>query len=252
MRRIILTLALAVLALPAAAAGRPTPGLADARVRTVRYDPDQVVELTATLGYQLMIEFGPGERIENVAIGDSLGWQITPNHKADLLFLKALDPRSRTNMAVVTNLRRYNFSLSARPSSRSERDVIFGLRFDYPAPAPAVVVPPPPPPPPRDVNHAYTFSGSDKGLPSRVFDDGRATYFAFPPDADIPAIFVIDEAGRESVTNVVFRDSFLVIEQLAPQFVLRRGTEATRIVNEGFVLPAAATLAPHKPQKKGR
>ncbi len=37
-----------------------------------------------------MIEFGHGERIENVAVGDSSAWQVTPNKRANLLFLKPL------------------------------------------------------------------------------------------------------------------------------------------------------------------
>ena len=56
------------------------------------------------------------------------------------------------------------------------------MRFDYPEPVVAMVEPPPPPPPPeppKDVNHAYSFSGSAKGLPTRVFDDGQSTYFVF-------------------------------------------------------------------------
>ena len=68
----------------------------------VGYDPNEVVLLKASLGYQVLIEFAPDERIENVAIGDSLGWQITPNRKANLLFVKAMDQVPVTNMTVVT------------------------------------------------------------------------------------------------------------------------------------------------------
>src|SRR5258707_10187360 len=87
------------------AAVQPMPGPEDPRIRWVHYDPDQVVELHGTLGYQMTIEFGDDERIENVSIGDSLGWQITPNRKASLLFLKPVARSTRTNMTVITSLR---------------------------------------------------------------------------------------------------------------------------------------------------
>jgi type IV secretion system protein VirB9 len=97
----------------------PAPGAVDPRIRTVAYDPDQVVRLTGYFGIQTMLEFAPDERIENVSIGDAMGWQVTPNKKANLLFLKPLDRTAATNMTVVTDRRRYVFELVvARPRPR--------------------------------------------------------------------------------------------------------------------------------------
>ncbi|MGH1557267.1 hypothetical protein ACRAWD_04455 [Caulobacter segnis] len=46
----------------------------DPRIRTVAYDPDQVVRLTGYFGIQTMLEFAGDERIENVSIGgDAMG-----------------------------------------------------------------------------------------------------------------------------------------------------------------------------------
>ena len=39
---------------------------------------------------QATIDFGEDEHIENVAIGDSSAWQVTPNKRANLLFVKPL------------------------------------------------------------------------------------------------------------------------------------------------------------------
>lgn len=160
----------------------------DQRVRIVRYVPDQVVRLDATLGFVVTLFFGEDERIENVAVGDSLGWQITPNRRARVLFVKPNERATATNMTVVTTLRSYNFDLRAVASSRA-RQPLFSLRFDYPAPAKAVlatpaITPPSPPEPPQEVNKAYSFSGSSQGLPERVFDDGVSTFFVFPAGVD--------------------------------------------------------------------
>ena len=87
----------------------PRPGSGDPRIFVVDYDPTQVVELNATMGYQTFIEFSPDEHIENVAVGDATGWQITPTRAANLLFIKPMGEMPTTNMTVVTNYRHYEF-----------------------------------------------------------------------------------------------------------------------------------------------
>lgn len=253
-RKLALALLLtASLAGPGQTAVAPTPGPVDPRMRVIQYEPEQVVELDCDLGFQLTIEFAPEERIENVSIGDAQGWQITPNRKATLLFLKPIDRKAPpTNMMVVTNLRRYAFELRVRRTTptRGDRSIIYGLRFEYPAPAPAPVVSTPPPPkPPEVVNAAYSYDGSSRNLPTRVFDDGKATYFQFAEADDYPAIFSLDAADGEAVVNFAVRDGYLVVDQVARGFVLRRGAEATRLYNDGFRETEPGPLSP-KPRAK--
>ena len=104
MFRTLLIAILLVLGAAEAHAVTPRPGTTDPRIHFVDYDPFQVVELKGALRRQLTVEFDPSERIENVAIGDSLGWQVTPNRRANLLFLKPMAQRPATNMTVVTNM----------------------------------------------------------------------------------------------------------------------------------------------------
>jgi type IV secretion system protein VirB9 len=241
MRRALpLAFALALCAAPALAVV-PRPGPGDPRIHVVDYDPSAVVELRGALGYQLSVEFDPSERIENVAIGDSLGWQVTPNRRATLLFIKPMSNGPDTNMTVITNARRYNFQLSVRPRSAS-RSVPFTVRFLYPPPVVALVEAPPPPPPPQERNRNYTYQGSTKTLPVRIFDDGESTYFTFKGLEDLPAIYAVDPDGQEAVVNTHERDGYVVVDRLARGFVLRRGSEVTRIFNDGFPVEEASTL----------
>jgi len=237
---------LAVGALSAWAEQTPTPGSLDSRIRSVFYDPDQVVAIHGYFGYQMMLEFGPDERIENVSIGDALAWQVTPNHKASLLFLKPIEGETPTNMTVVTDLHRYVFELSAKhPAKDKPADLAYVIRFVYPAP-PFVPPPPPPPPPtpPQRRNIAYTYAGSRALLPSAVFDDGVDTYFQWPTTTAIPAIFLVGPDKAESIVNFVIRDGFLVIEQVAPKFALRTGKEMTLVINDAWRDPLLDTDAP--------
>ena len=230
----------------------PAPGSGDPRNRVVEYDPAQVVELRGVLGYQMLIQFAPDEKIENVAIGDSLGWQVTPNRAANLLFVKPMSKGPGTNMTVVTDLRRYEFALSVTRHA-APKSIIYTLSFKYP-----------PPPktaetekkeihaPPKVANSAYSYDGSKKLVPSRIFDDGHATYFQFPKGRDYPAIFAVDADKGEAVVNSHMRDGYVVVDRVARGFVLRQGGEVTHIYNDGFTEagPGPDSPKPHKEKCK--
>jgi type IV secretion system protein VirB9 len=193
------------------------------------YDPDGVVELRGAMGWQIMIEFGPDERIENVSIGDALAWQVTPNKRAKMLFLKPLLRDGNTNMTVVTSMRRYAFALSTGPRSPATPWV---LRFDYPAPI-AEIRPAPPPPPRVNLNFGYVRSGHAAVMPSRVWDDGRQTYFEFAPETPIPAIFASGPSKKdESLVNVVTRGRVQVVQQTGPRFILRAGRQFATVTRK--------------------
>jgi type IV secretion system protein VirB9 len=240
--------------MPAQSALIPRPGPGDPRINVVPYDPTQVIELDAVLGYELLVEFAPDEHIENVAIGDSIGWQVTPNRKANLLFIKAMDKVPSTNMTVITDARRYSFELNARPRNtvRDAKSIIYSLQFDYPpSPAKAAEKPaqPAPPPLPQVVNQSYSYEGSGKTLPLRIFDDGRSTYLQFREGEAYPAIFAVEgENNAESVVNSSTRGGYVVVDRLARGFVLRQGNEVTRIYNDGFREAAPGPQSP-KPRQ---
>ena len=224
----------------------------DARIRTVFYDPDQVVRIDAYAGYQLMIQFGGDERIENVAIGDGSAWQITPNKGASLLFVKPLGPAAATNMTVVTDRRSYLFELDAHPAGAAGRlGMTYVLRFSYPPPpVVAAVAPPPPPVPPERRNTAYAYTGSRELLPSLVFDDGRFTYFKWPAEATTPAVFAVSQDGTESLVNWSWRDGYETVDQIAPSFRLRDGKVLTTVVNKGWRAPERGPEAPRPADRK--
>ena len=236
----------------ALAAQAPRAGLLDPRIRTVFYNPDQVVILKGYFGYQMMIEFGADERIENVSIGDGVAWQVTPNKKASLLFLKPIEKAASTNMTVVTDRRRYAFELrSGVRGGVTAPDMAYVVRFLYPPdPMPPAVAVVTPPAPPEQRNIRYTYTGSRASLPSLVFDDGHFTYFQWPENVSVPALFVIGPDGGESLVNYSVRDGYQVVEQTAPKFILRDGKAITMVINEGWREPTPGALAPRPADAK--
>jgi type IV secretion system protein VirB9 len=223
----------------------PISGPVDPRVRTVLFREDAVVSLRGHYGYQMMVEFGTDERIENVSIGDSLAWQVTPNRRADTIFLKPIEFNAATNMSVVTSKRRYTFQLSAEEATGlDDPNIIYRVKFTFP---------PDPVAPDADVlttakvmagNMAYSVAGSPANVPARIYDDGTKTYFEWATGAATPAIFAIAADGSEAVVNFVMQGNVMVVERVAPAFILRNGAEETRVTNEGWRPPAPGPQAP--------
>jgi type IV secretion system protein VirB9 len=249
--------AMAVLALgliqaaDAQVASSPKPGPGDPRIKEFLYDPNAIVQIRGRLGYEMTIEFAPTERIENVSIGDSLSWQVTPNRKATLLFLKPMSKANPTSMTVVTNERIYSFLLTATdPKAMSDNEQLMRLRFLYPpppAPPPPPPSPPAPPPKPQVFNFEYSNSGEKKLYPIRVFDDGEATFFQFDPKKEAPAIFFVAPDGKEEMANTRIAGAYTVADLTAETFVLRYGKTNAKIKNNAWGKakpPAAAPLPP--------
>ena len=213
----------------------------DPRLRVLPYVEGQVISLDGSLGYQMMIEFDSQERIENVAVGDSLGWQITPNRAATLLFVKPVVQQAATNMIVVTTRRRYAFALRTREALRpDDARLIYSVRFTYPSEQRA-----PDGPAPAAFNFDYASSGAEVLAPARVFDDGRFTYFQMRESGEVPAIFALNRHGEEELVNSQVRGGFTVVDQMADAFVLRHGRDEV-IVRSG------AIAQPQPPQRSRR
>jgi type IV secretion system protein VirB9 len=85
MKRYWLLFLLLLIGGPLSAQVRPVAGSGDPRLQTIDYNPDQIVQLGVASGYQLMVSFAPGERVETIAVGDSSAWQVTTNKRGDFL-----------------------------------------------------------------------------------------------------------------------------------------------------------------------
>ena len=232
----------------------------DSRLRTLDYDPAAVVRLEGCPNFQTMITLAPDEHVENVGVGDSAAWQVTPNKRGNLLFVKAIAPKGYTNMSVVSDKRSYSFELHTAPASDCARGhVTYELRFRYP-PAPSAGTPvnpasPPDPnaflPVPEKRNAAYTFSGAADLVPIRIFDDGISTYMKWAAGVSTPAVYALNSDNTESIVNYASRGDYFVVEQVAPGFVLRRGELKTVLYNDTYAVQGLDSLSPKPRGKNG-
>lgn len=207
--------------------GAPGARAADDHILTVPYEIDTVTDITGAVGWQVMIEFGPDERIENVSIGDSTAWQVAPNKRARMLFLKPLNARASTNMTVVTTARNYAFNLSV---AARRADTPWIVRFAYPqVPVEATPQEPLPLPPPINLDFTYGIAGDADLRPTRVWDDGRQTYFEFADEVAMPAIFAGGPKKDESLVNVSVRGRIAIVQQRSARFTLRSGKRVATV-----------------------
>ena len=211
----------------------------DPRLAVRMYNANEVVRLQGRAGVQASITFAEDERIENVAIGDSSQWQITPNKRADILFVKPLSARARTNMTVITDRRSYYFDLVANNAALP----VYMLRFTYPVepktPASEVTLPAlteeealamtarveDAAVDPAKLNFAWKTKGKQQLLPTRIYDDGRSTYLSWSPGQSLPAMQVRSETGEEGPVNFTARDDVIVIDGVPELIVLRAGKD---------------------------
>ena len=234
----------------------------DARLASRLYNPDEVVRIEGRLGVQASIAFAEDEHIENVAIGDSATWQITPNKRANLLFVKPLAANARTNMTVVTDRHTYFFDLAASQAGRP----LYVLRFTYPEVAKSEQVPQLPAPAlteeesrtlvgekpvdPAELNFAWTKKGDRELFPERIYDDGQATYITWPARAEVPAMLIRNEKGDEGPVNFAVRGDVIVVDGVPANIFLKSGRNMATLENRGAPRPAAsaASLAAAKGQ----
>jgi len=252
-RGLLIAASLVALAQPALAA--------DDRLIQHMYSENEVVRIDGRTGVQATITFGEGEAIENVAVGDSASWQITPNKRADVLFVKPIEAGARTNMTVVTDRHTYFFDLVASPKAKP----VYLLRFTYRdvpkrpggvgGPALAALTPGEQavlageaaemPTDPAALNFAFRTKGDARILPARMYDDGNATYLLWGEKAQVPAILIQNEKGEEGPVNYTVRGRTIVLEDVPRTILLRSGKAQAIIENQRPVgqAPAAAPTA---------
>jgi type IV secretion system protein VirB9 len=258
MKRPLLFACLILAATPAMARETPHPGNADPRIKWVNYDPAQVYRIVGVFRSATQVVFAPDEEIAHVALGDTISWEVAP--VGNIIFIKPRERAGPTNLIVSTTkggvTRNYQFELIARTGAISVKtpDTFFQVRFHYPADealqaaqaalaqkaqalavleAGAVklaldhgVVEGP-------RNMKYQVQGASELQPSEISDNGQFTVLRFPNRREIPAIFVVQPDGSESLVPFDVRDDFVVVHQIATQLRLRRGKLVLCIYNQG-------------------
>ncbi|MFO1219615.1 MAG: TrbG/VirB9 family P-type conjugative transfer protein [Burkholderiaceae bacterium] len=209
-------------------------------------------------------------------------WCIAAQAGGRSLFVKPKSGASApNNLAVVTDRRTHSFRFIVLPDGDA-RPAVYRLSVRPPTivparpPGPIATAPelpavalllasPPPPsaPPPETIvaerlkaqpallNSAYSIAegkASEDIVPTLVFDDGRFTYFRFPGNREVPAVFHVLGDGSETLVNSRMEDDLLVVDRVSRRLMLRAGSAVVGVWNDAFdidgVPPTGGTTVP--------
>lgn len=184
----------------------------DQRIRLVPYQANSVTDLAVASGFAAVVEFESDEAVETVVVGDSEGWLVTPNRQGNRIVIKP-QGGGATNLTVFTNLRRYVLLLQAGGG----QDTLI-LRYTYPRMDTATAL--------TTGSTNYRLSGAKAIRPTSVTDDGQRTRIVWSRDVAMPAVFLVDDNGREALVNGRVEGGTYLVEGVGKRFVFRLG-EAT-------------------------
>ena len=228
----------------------------DPRLRTVQFDAGTVVDVPVRRGQITQIVLGDDEQIVGIPIsgkGSNCSNEVHTwcvGKQGRDLFVKPKTGATSMNLIVVTDRRRHAFLLHPVEGSAL---TLMRLTVAAPmAPQPIAVTALPVLPTARELidarwqvkplvrNSAYsvaTGKESEDIVPVMVFDDGTQTYFSFPNNRPIPAVFQIAPDGSEEMVNArMDTDDLLVADRVGRRFVLRLGQSVAAIINDAFDL----------------
>lgn len=194
----------------------PPPPPVDPRIQIVPFQADQVVPLRVGFGFAVLVEFAPRELIDAVVLGNSDGWQVTPNAQGNRLVIKPLPGAAATNMIVVTDRHRYVILLEP---ADGQSLVPFVLRFTYDEEGQLLSQ--------QQELRSYRMSGARSLRPVAMSDDGQRTTITWSQDTSLPAVFAVDESGKEALVNGRMIGDSYVVEGVASRYVFRAGSERT-------------------------
>lgn len=221
MRRLCLSLlCLIVTASSVLAEATPRRGPNDSRVRIATYQDGQVFRLNVSLTHVTTVEFGEGENIRSILAGDTEGFELDGVPGGQAFAIKPLGRGVHTNVTVYTNRRSYYFNVQEVSSP-----TFYVVQFRYPdeqrRPQNAVARQAP--------NYNYGASERTEITPARVWDDGTFTYFEFPRNASVPAIFRYSNGRERTVNTQQTQPRVIRVSGVNSQWVLRLGEQVVCI-----------------------
>ncbi|MGO6695091.1 P-type conjugative transfer protein VirB9 [Rhizobium johnstonii] len=251
---IVLTM-VASLSTTALALDIPRGASQDSRIRFVDYQPYNITKIVGTLRSSVQIEFAADEEIAHVALGNSVAWEVAP--AGNILFLKPRENQPVTNISVVTtrrdgSTRSYQMELTVRDGTvEAGQNTYFYVKYRYPADeaerrrldaaarAQAAqageadkVLALHEAYGPR--NWRYSAQGSAALEPQAVYDNGKVTTFAYSGNQEMPAIYMENSDGSESLVPKSVDNNLVLVHAISRKFILRRGGDVLCVFNEAY------------------
>lgn len=215
----------------------------DARFRTVSYKPNAVYRLVVPYDTSTYLELEQGETVSSYSFNNQkqTAWDIATVQNR--VYIRPVESEANTQITLMTNKRVYFFELFAKepetPDIFKDKDFTFYTKFNYPTSEDGEGIKKyatsalPNLDKPEEYNFNYTITGEEAIFPTKIFDDGRFTYFEFKEKGGVmPAIFTVDSTNHEAIANYRILGPYVAIETLNARFTLRYGNDIVCVYNE--------------------
>ena len=227
----------------------PIPSPHDSRNVSFVYDPGKIYTLLAQAGQLLHVELAADEKIVTIQMSDTVRWTASRVENpaiAPRIFFKPTQVGIATSASVVTTAgRRYELLLESVPEgsyryprvswtypevvAREELAKAAQLEADAQERHRLESLEVSPPLSLDSLHWDYEVEGNAAFRPEAVFDDGRFLYLRLSSTAqEWPAVFLV-EGKNALVVDFVRHGSFLVIQRLAANLLLKLDEREVRI-----------------------
>lgn len=239
----ISALAIGLACLQASGEVATTSAVSDSRVQSVRFEEGNVIRIPTAEGVATTIELSKKETILDFSMGDRDAWAA--KHTGNLIVLKPKANRPDTNLTIYGKNKNYLFSLVTVPAK--SKKVAWWVRVESPElelPTPESLIAAKRAADRKQItsdlqaskfegslNYDYWIVGPNELQPVAMHDNGRLTYMTFSAVNALPAPFVIEPDGSESLVDYHLEGDTMVLHRVVEKIVLRRGNQVAGITN---------------------
>lgn len=197
----------------------------DPRILSLPVSGTGLLSLRTASDVTQTLMFRQGEQVASVILSDPTGFNVLVAGSGDSLALRAMRPSAFGVMSVRTNMRSYEFELTAGTAS----SVPAVVRLVNPPP-PSFQAPRPMQTPQGAEKASYRLSGNKTLLPTSIRDDGVKTYIEWEGDRAMPATFALGPTGSEQMVDGYMRGGIYTIDRVYETLVFRIDKEAAKAV----------------------
>ena len=226
------------------------------RSASVTYSDKFAIKIPAVIERPVLVELESGEAIEGFVRSNPNedAWEIMP--KGNRLLIRAMKGAKPESVTALTKSRSYIFEVTpvaATPDNIARQTARVVVNMPVPPKVPQAVPRAPVAEPPAPLaateptsspraaarkNAQYSMQVVSETVdirPREVFDDGRFTYFRFPANLEIPAIYrSVPDAKEEWIVNFHREGDYLVMQAVAPLWTLRLAGSVLGVFNDAW------------------
>jgi type IV secretion system protein VirB9 len=190
---------------------------AESSVLQLTYHPGHPYRLILSPLYVTSVHFEGGHAIEHVYCGDGSAWEVSRSSVArNSLLIKPKIVGSKTDLLVRVDGKIVLFRVESSRQVSGQPLIFVNVQLPH---LKRVLQH-------RSTYHSYCFKGNESLRPVWMFDSGEFTYFSWPRNKSLPAIYRLSATGKKLyMTNFRIHNRIFLLPRISQRWLLRRGDD---------------------------